>query len=168
MLTVLPSFHTQKQQQQQAANAQGGGQKKKKVTAAQLRVQKGMWGRLFSPFYAGYLSNSGVEGGQYKILYIYTLPMLIPVEIRLYTISPPRLGYLECQAHACCPRSSIHVVERPVSSPSQKFPFPCHQKRSYKLKKKLMLQINQISPNSPSAQRCELTSPTPTTSSHSR
>lgn len=32
----------QKQQQQKDANAEGAGPKKKKVTAAQLRVQKGM------------------------------------------------------------------------------------------------------------------------------
>lgn len=32
----------QKQQQQKAENAESGGGKKKKVTAAQLRVQKGM------------------------------------------------------------------------------------------------------------------------------
>ena len=40
LLRLMESL--QKQQQQQAANAEGGGQKKKKVTAAQLRVQKGV------------------------------------------------------------------------------------------------------------------------------
>ena len=37
---------TQKQEQQKAANADGGAAKKKKVTAAQLRVQKGVYSAI--------------------------------------------------------------------------------------------------------------------------
>jgi mannitol-specific phosphotransferase system IIBC component len=50
---VLKSLQKQKQQQDEAAEAQASGNKKKKVTAAQLRVQKGM--RLQSSMGATYM-----------------------------------------------------------------------------------------------------------------
>ena len=42
-LGCLTDSRSQKQQQQRDANAEGAGPKKKKVTAAQLRVQKGVF-----------------------------------------------------------------------------------------------------------------------------